>query len=208
MFLTDPWPPGSGPCRRAGFDVYLLVLRSGWALPVLERLRAAGLSCGDLVSDCSSETPEMRFESPLATYFDAVSFSCITRHRKPAPEAHLAAVRALEVPPEECLHVGDGGSDELSGASALGMRTVRYAPSDAECGGSIDEELDWTGVVVTDLSDLLPDRDLKRPPHGGLDGLRMERIRVTALMPQPGQSRASSSSSSGKRLPSRSGRAV
>lgn len=125
-----------------------------WAIPVLAEIRRAGLLRG-LVSDCSAETPEIWPESPLAPYFDALSFSCVTGHRKPAPEAYLVAADELGVRPEDCVFVGDGGSYELTGAAALGMRTVRYLPADGRPGESIDEDPDWIGESVADLRDLL-----------------------------------------------------
>lgn len=125
-----------------------------WAIPALVEIRSAGLLCG-LVSDCSAETPEMWPDSPLEPYFDALSFSCVTGHRKPAPEAYLVAADELGVRPGECVFVGDGGSSELSGASAVGMRTIRYLPADGGQAESIDAETDWTGEVLADLADLL-----------------------------------------------------
>ena len=126
-----------------------------WAIPALTELRQAGVPCG-LVSDCSAETLEIWSDSPLAPYFDGLSLSCVTGYRKPAPEAYTTAMKALQVQPEECIYIGDGGSYELKGATALGIRAVRFVPPDALRGESIDEELDWTGEVVTDLVDLLP----------------------------------------------------
>ena len=42
------------------------------------------------------------------------------------PDIHIyeLAMRRLGVPPEICLFVGDGGSDELYGAKSAGMKTV------------------------------------------------------------------------------------
>jgi len=51
-------------------------------------------------------------------------FSCEVGLAKPDPAIyHLAAAR-LGVEPAECLFVGDGGSDELSGAGAAAMTPV------------------------------------------------------------------------------------
>lgn len=120
-----------------------------WAVPALEGLRHRGVPCG-LVSDCSAETPEIWPESPLAPMLQAVSFSCRTGHRKPEPEAYLHATRGLGVAPEECVFVGDGGSRELSGAIALGMRTVRFVPQGEGIGETIDGD-DWHGGTINDL---------------------------------------------------------
>ena len=124
-----------------------------WALPALRALRTGGWRLG-LVSDCSAETPEVWPDSPLAPHFEATSFSCETGLCKPAPETYLVAVRALGVDAAECAYVGDGGSHELTGASALGMTVFQYAPAARETGGAVDADLDWTGPTLTDLMEL------------------------------------------------------
>ncbi|HEU4674997.1 MAG TPA: HAD family hydrolase [Motilibacteraceae bacterium] len=127
--------------------------RGAWALPVLAALARLGFARG-LVSDCSAETPLLWPDSPLAPYLDAVSFSCLTGHRKPEPEAYLTATRALGVDPRECLFVGDGGSRELTGAAALGMTAVRFAPPGHPLGEAVDVDADWVGVELGDLGEL------------------------------------------------------
>ncbi|MFT4217081.1 MAG: HAD family hydrolase [Micropruina sp.] len=128
--------------------------RDTWALPALRELRVLGIARG-LVSDCSAETPEIWADSPLAPFFEAVSFSCETGFRKPAPHAYLAATRQLGLRPDECLFVGDGGSFELTGAQALGMHTVRLVTQGANAGESIDEDTEWSGPHIADLRSLL-----------------------------------------------------
>lgn len=88
-------------------------------------------------------------------YFETVSFSCVTGHRKPEPEAYLIAVNALGIGPQECLYVGDGGSHELTGAERLGIQAIRFEPPMDGRGDVIDEDPDWTGDVITDLADLV-----------------------------------------------------
>jgi putative hydrolase of the HAD superfamily len=107
-----------------------------------------------VVSDCSAETPEVWVDSPVARYVETTSFSCETGLRKPDPEAYLVAVRALGVDAGACVFVGDGGSHELTGASALGMTAFRYAPHQGQTGDVLDRDPDWTGPTLTDLIDL------------------------------------------------------
>jgi putative hydrolase of the HAD superfamily len=67
---------------------------------------------------------------------------------KPEPAIYLKACEALGVKAEECLYVGDGADNELRGASALGMRTVRtleYAYSDPT----------WTGETIGKLREII-----------------------------------------------------
>jgi putative hydrolase of the HAD superfamily len=43
---------------------------------------------------------------------------------KPEVESFQACLLALSLEPKDCVFVGDGGSDELVGAKAAGLRTV------------------------------------------------------------------------------------
>lgn len=125
-----------------------------WGLGTLTALRRAGLLIG-LVSDCSAETPAIWPQSPIASLTHAVSFSCITGHRKPEPEAYLSVVRDLGVEPHECVFVGDGGSFELSGASGLGMATYRFRAECTDPGDAIDQDEAWAGPTISDLTELV-----------------------------------------------------
>jgi len=64
-------------------------------------------------------------DSPLASLFDEAIFSCGVHLQKPEPAIYLLAADRMGAGPEECVFVGDGGSDELAGAKAVGMRTVQ-----------------------------------------------------------------------------------
>lgn len=133
-------------------DFTLSLHGATWAVPALRAIQRAGLRIG-LVSDCTAETPMLWQESPLAAYVEATSFSCDTGIRKPAAEAYLVAVKALDVTPAECIYVDDGAGG-LTGAAELGMRAVRYLPGDPP-QGVIDGE-EWGGETVADLEELLP----------------------------------------------------
>ena len=45
--------------------------------------------------------------------------------QKPGPAIYLLAAGRMGARPEDCVFVGDGGSDELAGAKAAGMRTAQ-----------------------------------------------------------------------------------
>jgi len=146
--------PGEAQVAAAAqrrLDFTLSLHGATWAIPGLGALRDAGFRIG-LVSDCTAETPMLWAESPLAAYVGATSFSCVTGQRKPAREAYLIAIEALDVTPAECVFVGDGGSRELTGATELGIRAIRYLPSTPP-DGVIDGEI-WEGETVADLGDL------------------------------------------------------
>lgn len=125
-----------------------------WALPALTALTGAGARLG-LVSDCSAETRQIWSESPLARHFAVTSFSCETGVCKPDPRAYLAATRELGVDASACVYVGDGGSRELSGASALGMSVLRYAPPAEHAGDGAGGDPAWAGPSVANLMELV-----------------------------------------------------
>lgn len=124
------------------------------AAEVLRELRTRGLRIG-LISDCSAELPAYFADLPIAQYVDAPVFSFVTGHRKPAPENYLACCATLSVSPQECLYVGDGGSDELAGARAVGLRAV-HLDVEAEAGGVVyGRHTRWDGARITSPREVL-----------------------------------------------------
>ena len=122
----------------------------------LRSIKSLGLkTC--VVSDCSPELPQLWNATPFAPLFDATVFSCDVGVRKPNPKIYLEACRRLGVNPPECLFVGDGGSSELTGAAALGMRAILLAAPEEQNADThrIGSE-EWGGPVIEDLRELLP----------------------------------------------------
>jgi len=60
-------------------------------------------------------------DSPASPYFDHSIFSCHVGLVKPEPEIYEHAVQLSGASKEECLFIGDGGSDELKGAKDFGI---------------------------------------------------------------------------------------
>jgi putative hydrolase of the HAD superfamily len=89
----------------------------------LRTLRAAGFRLG-LISNADAMEVAAWPESPLAGLFDVEIFSCTAGWAKPDPEIFVKCLEALALPAEECLFVGDGGSDELVAAKSLGFSTA------------------------------------------------------------------------------------
>lgn len=118
------------------------------AVATLGELRALGLKVG-MISDCSSETPELWAESPLASLVDVAVFSCIERVKKPDPRIFERAWTRLGVTAEECLYVGDGASNELAGATTVGMRAVQLLTGAAE-------QHHWEGESISALREIVP----------------------------------------------------
>lgn len=125
------------------------------AVRVISTLKSRRHKLG-LISDCSSEVPTLWTQTPFAPLFDVAIFSCVVGMRKPDPRIYLLATERLGVKPQECLHVGDGSSQELTGAARVGMTPVLIrVPDDA--GGdayTIDRE-EWDGAMVASLAEVL-----------------------------------------------------
>lgn len=95
-------------------------------VPMLEELKEGNKKLA-LISNCFSEEVKVIRESRLSPYFDKIYLSYEQGRQKPDPEIFMKCVRELKVSPEECLYVGDGGSDELVAARQLGMKAVQAA---------------------------------------------------------------------------------
>lgn len=103
-------------------------LRPG-AVDVLRRLRRFGVSTA-LISDCGPELPVFLPSLPIAAHLDTYVLSIEVGRRKPDPTMYLTACARLDVRPEDCLYIGDGGSHELTGALAVGMTAIRLDAPD------------------------------------------------------------------------------
>lgn len=110
--------------RHAGAGL-LQAPRAG-AVEVLRTVRRQGFRIA-LLSDCSSELCETWAGTPYAPLIDATVFSWVVGYRKPDPRGYRTAAKALGLAPDQCWFVGDGGSRELVGAAAVGMRSVLVA---------------------------------------------------------------------------------
>lgn len=93
-------------------------------IPMLSELKERGLYIG-LISNCFSEEADVIRKSELFTYFDAVYLSYEQGVKKPDEEIFQRCMNALSVKAEECVYVGDGGSNELETAGKLGMKAVQ-----------------------------------------------------------------------------------
>jgi HAD superfamily hydrolase (TIGR01509 family) len=125
-------------------------------ISTLRTLRERGYPIG-LVSDCTGlmgrPIPERLGILPL---LDAIALSYEVGHAKPSPEIFRAAIDPLGVSPENCLYVGDGGSDELNGASALGMTTARIDQEGAFARIGHPAPSDYVVVGLDEVLDLPP----------------------------------------------------
>lgn len=122
---------------------------------VLSRLKSIGVKTG-LITDCSSEGPELWKNTPLAPLFDVAIFSCLVGMQKPDPRIYHLALQKLAVEPQDCLYIGDGGSTELTGASRIGMKAVQLrVPGEDDPDVYRVNKEDWRGTVVASLTEVL-----------------------------------------------------
>jgi putative hydrolase of the HAD superfamily len=165
MGTADPVACLAAEQMRCAVAATLLVPRAE-DLATLAALREAGLRLG-LVSNCTPEVPALWRASPLAPLIDAPIFSTEVHLVKPDPSIYRHAAELLDVAPSECLYVGDGEHQELTGAAEVGMTAnlLRRAERD---GQMHDPEADaWPGTVITEIPQLrsLLERRLSPSAH-------------------------------------------
>jgi putative hydrolase of the HAD superfamily len=131
------------------------------AVSALTALRTRGLSTA-VISDCTHELPAFLPSLPVAGLLDASVFSVEVGFCKPDPRIYLTACEKLGVRADECVYVGDGGSRELTGATAVGMTAVRLAAPDLVNHLVFDRDTGFDGPSVGSLTDLT--RLLDRAP--------------------------------------------
>lgn len=124
------------------------------AVETLSRLKEDGYKTG-LLSNCSHEIPVVWPETPLAPLIDVAVFSCSVNMRKPDPRIYQLTAERLGVRPEECLYVGDGGSQELSGALTVGMHPVLIRPDAESSEQHLMKREQWDGPEISSLTDVL-----------------------------------------------------
>ena len=92
-------------------------------LDVLQKLKSMNIKLG-LISNADRIDCKYWNQSPLFQYFNDAVFSCDVALLKPDRQIYELAMQRMNVSPEQCLFVGDGGSSELLGAKYAGMGTV------------------------------------------------------------------------------------
>jgi putative hydrolase of the HAD superfamily len=125
------------------------------AVPVIKKLKSMGYKVG-LISDCSPETPAAWSQTLFRGLFDVTVFSCKAGMKKPDPRIYRLATEGLKVKPEDCLYIGDGSSQELTGARQAGMTPVLIrVPDEPADTHFIDREENWEGPVIASLGEVL-----------------------------------------------------
>lgn len=84
-----------------------------------------------LLTNCHDRDVEAWAQSPLRPWIDHAVFSIKIHAAKPDQAAYEAILGALDVPAKNVVYVGNGGDDELAGASAIGIgQIVHFAAFD------------------------------------------------------------------------------
>ncbi len=111
------------------------------------------------MSNCSSEVPPLWKAGPLQSLVDAAVFSCNVGLLKPDPRIYSHVCGLLDVSPERCLFVGDGGSRELTGARDAGMSVVLLrVPGEEHTWFDSNYRLDaleWQGTTIGAIDELV-----------------------------------------------------
>ena len=125
------------------------------ALKTLGFIRANGYKVG-LISDCSSEVPTAWEDTPLAPLIDVPVFSCVAGVKKPDPRIYRMVLERLGVEARDCLYIGDGSSQELSGAQKVGMCPILIrVPHEMNADAYRIDEEEWQGPAISSLSAVL-----------------------------------------------------
>lgn len=141
---------------RHQFTVHSLKPRAD-AVEVLSYLKSEDYKTG-LITDCSSEVPAIWKDIPFAPMIDVALFSCQIGMKKPDPRIYQLAIEQLAIRPSECLYIGDGSSQELTGAAQAGMHPVliNIPNLDITDVHRIDSESDeWNGSVISSLREVV-----------------------------------------------------
>lgn len=93
---------------------------------LLSELHRRGILIG-LITNTFSDERDLIRACRLFPYFDAVRISYETGICKPDPEMYKSILKELDVTPDECIYVGDGGSRELFAARDLGLHALQAA---------------------------------------------------------------------------------
>ncbi|HEV2529960.1 MAG TPA: HAD family hydrolase [Thermomicrobiales bacterium] len=110
-------------------------------VPALVRLREAGVKRA-VISNADADVTEFCGRMAFAQEMDAIITSAIVGWEKPDPRTFHAALEhpAIQVAPEDAIHVGDQPMSDVIGSIAIGMRAAlidRYHRQDDAKGAVV-----------------------------------------------------------------------
>ncbi len=95
--------------------------------PTLLRLKAQGMKLG-IISNWDERLRPLLDQLELTPFFDAIVISSEVGHCKPAPQIFREALRLLNLPADQALHVGDSNDEDVDGARQSGLKAVIRKP--------------------------------------------------------------------------------
>jgi putative hydrolase of the HAD superfamily len=126
-----------------------------YCVEVLSNLKEAGYKTG-LISDCSLEIPALWQYTPISKLIDVPIFSCMAGVKKPDPRIYGMVLDKLGLEARDCLYIGDGSSNELSGAKEVGMYPVLiHVPYETDAVTYRIDAEKWEGPVISSLSEVM-----------------------------------------------------
>lgn len=99
------------------------------SLETLKELRNRGVRIG-LLTDCSPSEVDIWPVTPFPDLFDATVFSSSVNLKKPDVRIFKLAAKRLKVKENECIYVGNGGSNEIAGSHESGMFPILVLPDE------------------------------------------------------------------------------
>lgn len=125
----------------------------------LKAIKQKGYKIG-LISNISPPVPRLWPETPMAEFIESPIFSCAVGFMKPDQRIFKMACGQLDVSPLDCFYIGDGDSNELQAATALGMKAaliqIRYGDNPPRYRLS---NTDWPGIRLLKLGQVLDHLD-------------------------------------------------
>ncbi|MCM1254253.1 MAG: HAD family hydrolase [Clostridium sp.] len=126
---------------------------SGDIVDTLKILKSRDIRIG-LISNADVIDSKHWEQSTLYPYFDNAVFSCYVGALKPDRRIYELAMHNLNVTPDECLFVGDGGSNELYGAKMAGMKTVFTEALDVKCAEERNRIMEYADYHIREFTKL------------------------------------------------------
>jgi putative hydrolase of the HAD superfamily len=126
-------------------------------IDLLTDIKTDGYKTG-VISDCGVEIARVFDKLELAPLFDVVVLSCRVVMQKPDPRIYRMATDIIQVDPEDCLYIGDGDSNELTGATRAGMYAVLIRNPEEDRDNVYRENFEgdtWQGPVITSLREVM-----------------------------------------------------
>ena len=123
-------------------------------LSTLKQLKESGIKLC-LISNADIIDKKYWHISPLAPLFDDVIFSCDVEMIKPDKAIYQLAMERMRTTADNCYFVGDGGSNELSGAKNCGITTVLTEFLTVKDSATRENILKSADFVVQDFKQLI-----------------------------------------------------